>query len=206
LDTLLKYFKNLSPTQIIQLEQLEPLYNDWNDKINVISRKDIDQLYQRHILHSLAIAKYINFKKGTHVLDIGTGGGLPGIPLAILFPDVKFHLVDSIGKKIKVVSEIIEKLNLQNVVAEHNHSSQLKNKYDFIISRAVTAFPKFVELVKDKIKKKSNNKLINGIIYLKGGNLDEELKDYKKKIILTPLSKYFEEEFFDTKFIVYMPL
>jgi len=206
LDTLLKYFKNLSPTQIIQLEQLEPLYNDWNDKINVISRKDIDQLYQRHILHSLAIAKYINFKKGTHVLDIGTGGGLPGIPLAILFPDVKFHLVDSIGKKIKVVSEIIEKLNLQNVVAEHNHSSQLKNKYDFIISRAVTAFPKFVELVKDKIKKKSNNKLINGIIYLKGGNLDEELKGYKKKIILTPLSKYFKEEFFDTKFIVYMPL
>ena len=206
MDTLLKYFKNLSPTQIIQLEQLEPLYNDWNDKINVISRKDIDQLYQRHILHSLAIAKYINFKKGTHVLDIGTGGGLPGIPLAILFPDVKFHLVDSIGKKIKVVSEIIEKLNLQNVVAEHNHSSQLKNKYDFIISRAVTAFPKFVELVKDKIKKKSNNKLINGIIYLKGGNLDEELKGYKKKIILTPLSKYFKEEFFDTKFIVYMPL
>ena len=206
MDTLLKYFKNLSPTQIIQLEQLEPLYNDWNDKINVISRKDIDQLYQRHILHSLAIAKYINFKKGTHVLDIGTGGGLPGIPLAILFPDVKFHLIDSIGKKIKVVSEIIEKLNLQNVVAEHNHSSQLKTKYDFIISRAVTAFPKFVELVKDKIKKKSNNKLINGIIYLKGGNLDEELKDYKKKIILTPLSKYFKEEFFDTKFIVYMPL
>ena len=203
---ILKYFKNLSSTQIEQLEQLKTLYSYWNNKINVISRKDIDKLYERHILHSLAIAKYTKFTKGTRILDIGTGGGLPGIPLAILFPDVNFHLVDSIGKKIKVVNEITKALNLQNVIAEHNHSSQLKLQYDFVISRAVTAFPKFIQLVKNRIKKKNNNKLINGIIYLKGGNLDEELKKYKKKIILTPLSNYFEEEFFETKFIVYMPI
>jgi len=181
LKIILKYFKNLSSTQIEQLEQLKTLYSYWNNKINVISRKDIDKLYERHILHSLAIAKYTKFTKGTRILDIGTGGGLPGIPLAILFPDVNFHLVDSIGKKIKVVNEITKALNLQNVIAEHNHSSQLKLQYDFVISRAVTAFPKFIQLVKNRIKKKNNNKLINGIIYLKGGNLDEELKKYKKK-------------------------
>jgi len=206
LDIILKYFNNLSSIQIKKIEKLEHLYKEWNTKINVISRKDIDKLFERHILHSLSIAKYTNFKKDTHILDIGTGGGLPGIPLAILFPAVKFHLVDSIGKKINVVNEIKKELDLQNVVAEHNHSSQLKNNYDFIISRAVTAFPKFVELIKDRIKKTNNNKLINGIIYLKGGNLDEELKKYKKKITLTPLNNYFEEDFFDTKFIVYMPL
>ena len=206
MDIILKYFKDLSSSQIEKLKSLEQLYKEWNDKINVISRKDIDKLYERHILHSLSIAKYINFKKGTQILDIGTGGGLPGIPLAILFPDVKFHLVDSIGKKIKVVNEIAKELGLQNVIAEHNHSSQLKGNYDFVISRAVTAFPKFVELIRDRIKKKSNNKLINGIIYLKGGDLDEELKKFRKKITLTPLNKYFDEDFFETKFIVYMPL
>ena len=206
MDIILKYFKDLSSSQINKLKNLEYLYKEWNEKINVISRKDIDKLYERHILHSLAIAKYTKFNKGTHILDIGTGGGLPGIPLAIIFPDVNFHLVDSIGKKIKVVNEIVKELNLKNVVAEHNHSSQLKNNYDFIISRAVTAFPKFVELVRNKVKTHNNNKLINGIIYLKGGDLKKELKSYRKKITLTPLNKYFEEDFFNTKFIVYMPL
>ncbi|MBN1253598.1 MAG: 16S rRNA (guanine(527)-N(7))-methyltransferase RsmG [Bacteroidales bacterium] len=205
MDIILKYFPDLNSIQIENLKKLELLYKDWNDKINIISRKDIDKLCERHVLHSLSIAKYIDFQKNTSILDIGTGGGFPGIPLAILFPDVKFHLVDSIGKKIKVVNEIVDELNLKNVIAEHNHSSQLKGNYDFIVSRAVTAFPAFVELVKDRIKTNGNNKLINGIIYLKGGNLDEELKKFKKKVIITPIKDYFEEDFFESKYIVYLP-
>ncbi len=201
-----KYFPNLTNLQKEQFAKLDDLYKDWNQKINVISRKDIDLLYERHILHSLAIAKIIHFKKNTSILDVGTGGGFPGIPLAILFPAAKFQLIDSIGKKIKVVNAIIQELGLKNIKAEPKHSNELKGRFDFIVSRAVTAFPKFVGLMQEKIKYKSFNSLHNGILYLKGGDLEEELKDYQKKIIVTPISKFFKEVFFETKFVVYYPM
>jgi len=201
-----QYFPDLSNLQKIQFAKLDDLYREWNQKINVISRKDIDLLYERHVLHSLAIAKIVQFKNNTSILDVGTGGGFPGIPLAILFPDVKFFLIDSIGKKIKVVNTIINKLELKNTKAEQKHSNELKGKYDFVVSRAVTAFPKFVELMQNKIRHRSFNSMKNGIIYLKGGNLKEELKDYRKKIILTPINNFFKEEFFITKSVVYYPM
>jgi len=206
LEILLKYFPDLSAEQIENFSKLKNLYADWNDKINVISRKDIASLYERHVLHSLAIAKIISFSKGTSIVDIGTGGGFPGIPLAIIFPEVNFLLIDSIGKKIKVVKSIIESLKLQNAKAQHLHSNELKGKFDFIISRAVTAFPQFVKLSEGKIKVVSVNSLSNGILYLKGGDLSEELKGFEKRITMFNINNFFGEDFFDTKFIVHLPV
>jgi 16S rRNA (guanine527-N7)-methyltransferase len=206
MELLEKYFSNLSSYQIEQFRLLQPLYADWNNKINVVSRKDIDHLYERHVLHSLAIAKIISFKKDTSVLDVGTGGGFPGIPLAILFPECHFHLVDSIGKKITVVKAISDALNLSNVSAEQIRAEQLNDKYDFIVSRAVTSFPEFYQWVKQKVKSTSVNELKNGILYLKGGDLNEELKDFFTKVKIIKLAGFFEEEFFETKKIVYLPI
>jgi 16S rRNA (guanine527-N7)-methyltransferase len=206
LEQILKYFKNLENGQIQSFTLLGKIYRDWNEKINIISRKDIDHLYEKHILHSLSISKIIKFNKGTTVLDVGTGGGFPGIPLAIMFSEVKFLLIDSIGKKIKVVQDIIAQLNLKNVEARHIHSNDIKQKFDFIVSRAVTAFPEFVKLVEGKIKKENQNSLPNGILYLKGGDLTEEIKEYKNGITLYPISDFYTEEFFTTKFILFYPL
>lgn len=201
---ILKYFPDLTSEQIEQFEQLDPLYSEWNSKINVISRKDIDLLYERHVLHSLAIAKYIYFKPGTTILDVGTGGGFPGIPLAILFPEARFHLVDSIRKKIKVVNEIKNALGLKNVTGEQIRAEELKNKYEFVISRAVTQLPEFVKWVKKNISHKHKNAVPNGILYLKGGNIQDELKPFGKKVVVQHLSDYFEEDFFETKKLVYL--
>lgn len=200
-----KYFPDLSDTQRDRFSKLGNLYREWNEKINVISRKDIDQLYERHILHSLAIGKIIDFKAGTAILDVGTGGGFPGIPLAILFPDVNFHLIDSIGKKIKVVEAVAGALALDNIEATHTRVQEVKHSYDFIVSRAVTNLPDFMNWTKNKIEKKSFNKLKNGIIYLKGGEFEEELKLIKKKrYTIFPISEYFSETFFETKKIVHI--
>ncbi|GAL78151.1 16S rRNA (guanine(527)-N(7))-methyltransferase RsmG [Algibacter lectus] len=202
---LLKYFPNLTEDQIEKFTLLESLYQDWNLKINVVSRKDIDELYLRHVLHSLGIAKVIEFKDGSHILDVGTGGGFPGIPLAIMFPECSFHLVDSIAKKLKVVNEVVEGLGLTNVKTTHSRVEEIKENYDFIVSRAVAAMPTFVHWVKGKIAKEQNHELKNGIIYLKGGDLEEELKDYKTTTIYN-LSDYFEEDFYETKKVVHLPL
>ena len=196
-----KYFKNLSDIQIEQFSKLQDLYEDWNLKINVVSRKDIDELYLRHVLHSLGIAKVIQFKPGSKVLDVGTGGGFPGIPLAILFPETQFHLVDSIGKKIKVVDEVVSGLGLLNVKTTNGRVEEDKDTYDFIVSRAVAEMETFVRWTKGKISKKQNHSLKNGILYLKGGDLTEELKLYTSAIIYN-LSDYFEEEFYETKKVV----
>ncbi len=188
------------------MAQLQELYQDWNSKINVVSRKDIHLLYERHVLHSLAIALLISFKPGTKVLDVGTGGGFPGIPLAILFPEVHFHLVDSIGKKITVVKEIAAATGLQNVVAEHTRCELLPGKYDFVVSRAVTEFETFYKWVSNKISPVSFNAINNGILYLKGGDLSEELKNFQRKAQLYPLTTWLEEEFFETKKLLYLPV
>ncbi len=201
-----KYFPDLTEEQNRQFLLLQSLYEEWNNKINVISRKDIDQLYERHVLHSLAIAKIIRFKDKTSILDVGTGGGFPGIPLAILFPECSFHLVDSIGKKIKVVQEISLALNLKNITSEQIRAEKIKNKYEFIVSRAVTAFPAFYNWVRTKVKHESKNELKNGILYLKGGDLNEELKDFKSKITTFKISDFFTEPFFETKKIIYLPI
>lgn len=182
---------------------LKPLYEDWNSKINVISRKDMDAFYERHVLHSLGIAKVIQFKSGTKLLDVGTGGGFPGIPLAILFPECQFMLIDSIGKKIKVVNEVVKGIGLTNVIAQQERAEQLKGKYDFVISRAVTEFPTFYNWVKHLISKESKNELSNGILYLKGGDLTEELGNYIDRCLLFDLSHYFKEPFFETKKVVH---
>ncbi len=200
------YFPEISAEQERQFAMLLPLYKEWNEKINVISRKDIDELYERHVLHSLGIAKVITFSQGTNILDVGTGGGFPGIPLAILFPECNFHLVDSIGKKIKVVNEVASALGLKNVKATHSRVEQINEKFDFIISRAVTQFPEFVTWVKHKVKKEQINKLQNGILYLKGGDLSEELQPYINKVKLYELNHFFQSDFFETKKVVYMPL
>ncbi len=205
MDLLNKYFPDLTEDQISKFEKLEELYKDWNLKINVVSRKDIDELYLRHVLHSLGIAKVQSFKPGSKILDVGTGGGFPGIPLAILFPESEFHLVDSIGKKIKVVDEVSEGLGLQNIKTFNERVEDLSGNYDFIMSRAVAVMPTFVRWVKGKIAKESKHDRKNGILYLKGGDLSEELKDYRNAKIFE-LSDYFEEEFFDTKKVVYLPL
>ena len=197
------HFPALSIRQKEQFAQLQALYEEWNAQINVVSRKDIDQLYERHVLHSLGIAKVITFKPHTKLLDVGTGGGFPGIPLAILFPEAHFHLIDSIGKKIKVVNAVAQACDLQNVYAEQERAELVKDKFDFIISRAVTAFPEFYSWVKSKIKKQGFNDLPNGILYLKGGDLSEELKDFQKSIKSFPLSDYFKTEFFETKKVIY---
>ncbi len=200
-----QYFPDLSATQKNQFALLQGLYEEWNANINVVSRKDINLLYERHVLHSLGIAKVIQFKPQTKILDVGTGGGFPGIPLAILFPDCNFHLIDSIGKKIKVVKAVAEGLNLQNVYAEHGRAEEVKDKFDFIVSRAVTAFPEFYLWVKGKIKHSGFNDLANGILYLKGGDLSEELKDFQTKITEYPLKEFFSSDFFETKKVVYFP-
>jgi 16S rRNA (guanine527-N7)-methyltransferase len=200
-----KYFPDLSATQKEQISQLKELYIFWNNQINVVSRKDIDELYERHVLHSLGIAKVIQFKPGTTILDIGTGGGFPGIPLAILFPEVQFHLVDAIGKKIKVVDEVSKGIGLQNLTCEHQRAEKVKGEYDFIVSRAVTRMASFMLWTKGKIKKDSNNSLKNGIVALKGGDLAEELSEIRNKSTLYNLSDYFEEEFFETKKVVHIP-
>lgn len=200
-----KYFKELSDEQIAQFDQLYELYSFWNAQINVISRKDIDELYERHILHSLGIAKFTGFKAGTTILDVGTGGGFPGIPLAILFPEVQFHLVDSIGKKIKVVTEVAAALGLKNLRASHLRAEQVPDQYDFVVSRAVTRLIDFYPWIKGKFKKHSINAIPNGILYLKGGDLTEEISESRLKAELYPLSAYFEEEFFETKYVVYIP-
>lgn len=200
-----KYFKELTDQQIAQFDQLYELYSFWNSQINVISRKDIDELYERHILHSLGIAKFCTFKAGERILDVGTGGGFPGIPLAILFPETQFHLVDSIGKKIKVVTEVALALGLTNVKASHLRAEQIADKYDFVVSRAVTRLIDFYPWVKGKFNKDSKNAIANGILYLKGGDLKEEISESRLKAELYPLSAYFEEEFFETKYVVYIP-
>lgn len=200
-----KYFPELTEDQISKFEKLEELYKDWNLKINVVSRKDIDELYLRHVLHSLGIAKIQDFNPGSKVLDVGTGGGFPGIPLAIMFPESSFHLVDSIGKKIKVVEEVSEGLGLNNVTAFNQRVEELGGNYDFIVSRAVAVMPTFVRWIKGKIAKENNHERRNGILYLKGGDLTEELKDYRTAKVFE-LSDYFEEDFFDTKKVVYLPM
>lgn len=203
--TILKYFPELSETQIAQFTALDKLYKHWNAQINVVSRKDIDELYVRHILHSLGIAKVQKFKPGARILDVGTGGGFPGIPLAILFPETEFFLVDAIGKKIKVVNEIAEEIGLINLKAEHMRAENVKGEFDFIVSRAVTAMPDFIKWVKNKCAKKNNHSLKNGILYLKGGDLTEELKDFPNSN-LYELPNYFKEDFFETKKVVHLPL
>jgi 16S rRNA (guanine527-N7)-methyltransferase len=204
MNPILQYFPELTKSQQLQFEKLAPLYAEWNARINVISRKDMDHLYERHVLHSLGIAKIVTFKKGTRVLDVGTGGGFPGIPLAILFPEIQFNLVDSIGKKIKVVQAIAESLNLKNVIAQQSRAELYEGTYDFIVSRAVTSLPVFLTWVKNKISRQNNNAIDNGILYLKGGDLTAELSPLKTHYIVYHLSDYFEESFFETKKVVHL--
>ncbi|MCO4291412.1 16S rRNA (guanine(527)-N(7))-methyltransferase RsmG [Solitalea sp. MAHUQ-68] len=205
MEIILKYFPELTEPQKAQLAQLYELYSDWNEKINVISRKDVEELYERHVLHSLAIAKVMSFKPGSKVLDIGTGGGFPGIPLAILFPEVSFHLVDSIGKKIKVVTEVAKALGLKNVKAEHARAETIKDKYDFVVSRAVTRLSNFCPWVNGKFLKEPKNDFANGILYLKGGDLEEEIAEIERQVVQFPISDFFEEEFFETKYVLHIP-
>lgn len=205
MELILKYFPDLTKQQIEQIEKLETLYQDWNLKINVVSRKDIDELYLRHVLHALGIAKVMRFRPGSTIIDVGTGGGFPGIPLAILHPECQFHLVDSIAKKIKVVDEVVAGLGLTNVKTSHSRVEDIDETYDFIVSRAVAVMPTFVRWVKGKIKRTQNHELKNGILYLKGGDLSEELESYTSATIYD-LNSYYEEDFFDTKKVVHLPL
>ena len=205
MEALFLYFDNLTPKQKVQFEALEDLYHYWNSRINVVSRKDMSQFVVRHLLHSLAIAKVQAFLPGAKIIDVGTGGGFPGIPLAILFPQTQFVLVDSIGKKIKVVNEVKNALGLTNVKTYHSRIEQVDEKADFIISRAVTAMDQFVPWVKDKIKKKNQHTLANGLMYLKGGDLSEELKNFPQAQLF-PITDYFQDPFFATKKVVYLPL
>lgn len=206
IDLILKYFPNLTDKQKERFAALPELYADWNSKINVISRKDMDNFVEHHVLHSLAIAKIIQFKTMCDIMDLGTGGGFPGIPLAIMFPDANFYLVDSIGKKIKVVNDIAAQLELTNVKAEQIRAEQVKKDFDFIVSRAVTDLSQFVGWVKGKISDTHYHKLHNGIIYLKGGDLDDEIAPFQKKIRLYNISDFFEEPYFETKKIIYLPM
>ena len=205
MELILKYFPNLTQDQIEKFSKLEALYQDWNLKINVVSRKDIDELYLRHVLHSLAIAKVVQFKDGSKIMDVGTGGGFPGIPLAIMFPECSFHLVDSIAKKLKVVEEVVEGLGLENVKTTHTRVEEIKDTYDFIVSRAVAAMPTFVHWIKGRVAKKQNHELKNGIIYLKGGDLAEELQGYKTAVIYN-ISDFYNEDFYETKKVVHLPI
>ncbi|MDX1828574.1 MAG: 16S rRNA (guanine(527)-N(7))-methyltransferase RsmG [Lutibacter sp.] len=205
MDIIRKYFPDLTESQYVKFEALKDVYTNWNAQINVISRKDIDELYVKHVLHSLGIAKVQSFNSGAKILDIGTGGGFPGIPLAILFPEVEFYLVDSIGKKIKVVNEVTNALQLTNVKAAHMRAEKVNDKFDFIVSRAVTNMDDFVKWTYKKIAKKQNHFLKNGILYLKGGDLKQELQNFPKATIYN-LSEYFKEDFFETKKVVHIPL
>ncbi len=205
-DLIFKHFPDLTISQRDQFSKLKEVYTFWNEQINVISRKDLDQFYERHVLHSLAIAKVQNFKDGSRILDIGTGGGFPGVPLAILFPNCKFVLVDSIGKKIKVVNEVCETLQIKNITTQHARAEDIKEQFDFIVSRAVTAMPAFLKWVKGKFLAENKNKLRNGILYLKGGDLSEEMKPLKQKIKYNDISKFFDYEFFETKKVVYLDM
>lgn len=203
-DIILHYFPDLSDLQKEQFSKLAELYRFWNSQINVISRKDIDKLYLHHVLHSLAIAKVISFLPGEKVLDVGTGGGFPGIPLAILFPDTHFHLVDSIGKKIKVVNEVSQSIGLKNLVASHARAEQINDQFDFVVSRAVTQLKDFYPWIRGKFNKESKNTLKNGVLYLKGGDLTEEISQSGlKNVIRYPINDYFTEDYFDTKFVIY---
>lgn len=205
MDIILKYFPDLTETQKEQFAALKPLYEDWNSKINVISRKDMDNFYEHHVLHSLAIAKVQQFKTMAEILDVGTGGGFPGIPLAILFPHSNFNLVDSIGKKIKVVQAVAESLQLKNVRAEQIRAEQVEGDFDFIVSRAVTDLSQFTGWVKGKVSDAHYHTLRNGILYLKGGDLTEELAPFKKKVRTWDISDFYSEEFFETKKVIYLP-
>jgi 16S rRNA (guanine527-N7)-methyltransferase len=206
MEQILKYFPNLSPTQISQFAALYDLYTDWNAKINVISRKDIEHLYEHHVLHSLAIAQVIHFKAGTTILDVGTGGGFPGIPLAILFPEVQFKLIDSIGKKIKVGNEVSASIGLKNIVLEHKRVQEEKSKFDFVVSRAVMPLDDLLKLIKKNVAKENRNALPNGLICLKGGELQHEILPYKNIADTYEISDYFKEEYFKTKKVVYVPV
>lgn len=206
MDKIVKYFPDLTERQREQLAALLPLYEEWNAQINVISRKDMDHFYEHHVLHSLAIAKAVRFKPMAEVLDVGTGGGFPGVPLAIMFPDARFTLIDSIGKKIKVVSDVIDRLALANTKALQIRAEQLDGEFDFVVSRAVTTLPEFVPWVKGKISKTQYHTLHNGILYLKGGDLDAELAPFRKKVRTWNISDWFDEEYFATKKVIYLPL
>ena len=205
IEIIKKYFPQLTPKQEEQFAALDELYHDWNAKINVISRKDIDNLYEHHILHSLAIAKYINFREGTNVLDFGTGGGFPGVPLAIFFPEANFKLIDGTGKKVRVAQEVADAIGLENVLPSHLRGEEEKGKFDFIVSRAVMPLPDLMKIVKKNIASDQHNVLPNGVIVLKGGNLDEELKPYKNIAEKTELSQWFDEEWFKEKYLIYVP-
>lgn len=206
MDIILKYFPNLTERQREQFAALLPLYEEWNAQINVISRKDMEHFYEHHVLHSLAIAKVMEFASMTEVLDVGTGGGFPGVPLAIMFPNARFTLIDSIGKKIKVVNDVIDRLGLTNSKAMQIRAEQLDGEFDFVVSRAVTTLGEFVPWVKGKISKSQYNKLRNGILYLKGGDLTNELFTFRHKVKTWDISEWFEEEFFETKKVIYLPL
>ena len=206
MNEILEYFPHLTDKQIEQFKALQALYEDWNQKINVISRKDISNLYSHHVLHSLAIAKAINFKDGTTIMDFGTGGGFPGIPLAIMFPNCKFKLIDGTGKKIMVANEVIKAIGLTNVVAEHIRGEEENGKYNFIVSRAVMPLPDLIKIVKKNISKEQNNALPNGVIVLKGGNTEGEIHEHKKLAEITPLSNWFKDDWFKEKSLIYIPL
>ena len=205
-EIIYRYFPNLTDVQLQQFAALGELYRDWNTKINVISRKDIDQLYEHHVLHSLAIAKIINFRPGTSILDFGTGGGFPGVPLSILFPECQFKLIDGTGKKIRVAQEVCDAIGLKNCAPTHLRGEDEKDKYDFIVSRAVMPLPDLVKLMRKNISKTSSNALPNGILCLKGGNLQAELQPYHKIVETTEISQFFKEEWFKEKFVIYLPL
>jgi 16S rRNA (guanine527-N7)-methyltransferase len=206
MQNILKFFPDLTPTQQAQFEQLLPLYQEWNEQINVISRKDIDELYLRHVLHSLSIAKVLKFQPGTEILDLGTGGGFPGIPLAILFPEVKFHLVDSIGKKIKVVQAVADGLGLTNVTATHSRAEDVKGKYDFVVSRAVAELGKLLQWTRKHLKTKHINMLPNGWLILKGGDIKSEIKALPRREYTdqTSIQKLFKDEYFEDKYVLYV--
>lgn len=206
MELIRKYFPDLTDTQLKQFEQLDALYHEWNAKINVISRKDIDNLYEHHVLHSLGIAEFTRFKPGTSIMDLGTGGGFPGIPLAIIFPDCRFHLVDSIGKKIKVCMEVAQSLGLSNVTFRHCRAEEEKAKFDFVVSRAVMPLTDLIKIIRKNIAKEQRNALPNGLICLKGGELEKETMPFKHQTMITSLSDYYKEEFFETKKVVYVSL
>lgn len=206
IDIITKYFRDISEEQCRQLEALYDLYQDWNSKINVISRKDIDNLYEHHVLHSLAIAKAIRFKDGTEILDFGTGGGFPGVPLAIMFPYCRFHLIDGTGKKIRVATEVANAIGLKNCHPEHKRGEEEKGKYDFVVSRAVMPLPDLERIVRKNISTKQRNAIPNGIICLKGGNVESEIQPFRKYTEVTEISQWFSEEWFKEKYVIYLPI